>query len=93
MGYCVMVHGPCRGKMCDFWARIKLRKTPIDELVANALVRINSCDDQNSQLLDDVIEEYWKAFGLRSRTILCREEPDLCDKMKLVEQQVRSKLI
>jgi hypothetical protein len=79
--------------MCDFWARVKLRKKPIDELVQDALENINDCDGQNATALDDAIEKYWSIFGVRSMSRLCKEEPDLCDKMKLVEQQVRSRLV
>jgi hypothetical protein len=78
--------------MCDFWARVKLRKKPIDELVVDALESIKNCDDQNAKSADDAIKEYWSIFGVRNLTLLCREEPDLCDKLKLIEQQVRSKL-
>ena len=79
--------------MCDFWARVKLRKKPLDDLVLDALESIRHCDDQNAKSADDVFEEYWGIFGVRNLALLCREEPDLCDKMKLVEQQVRFKLL
>lgn len=88
-----MVHGPCRGKMCDFWARVRLRKKPIDELALEALESIMKCEDKSSKSADDAIEEYWDIFGVKNKALLCREEPDLCDKMKLVEQQVRFQLL
>jgi len=79
--------------MCDFWARVKLRKKSLDVLVQDALESIKFCEGQSPKVLDDVIKEYWNHFGVKNVSRLCEEEPDLYDKMKLVEQQVRSRLI
>ncbi|MFX1367511.1 MAG: hypothetical protein ACFFAY_02805 [Promethearchaeota archaeon] len=79
--------------MCDFWARVQLRKKSTSELVQDVLERIRNFDGHDCKLADDAIEKYWSAFGIKNRARLCREEPDLCDKMKLVEQQVRFQLL
>ena len=86
--FCVMVKGPCRGKMCDFWARVRLRKLSIDELVRELQQSISSCDDSGSTL-DDAFSQYWTDFGFRDIRRLCEEDPDLCSMMKQAEQQVR----
>ncbi|MGY5874260.1 MAG: hypothetical protein RTU30_00815 [Candidatus Thorarchaeota archaeon] len=88
--YCVMVHGPCRGKMCDFWARVKIRKRTVDELVVDILDSIIECDDDSAMQYDDTIEQYWKSLGVTDMERLYREEPDLSIKMKEVERRVRS---
>lgn len=89
MAYCVMVQGPCRGNMCDFWARVKLRKSSPDDLAKEILLSIRECDNPGHIKLDDAITEYWKTFGVKNIGLLCEEEPDLCSKMKLVNAQVK----
>jgi hypothetical protein len=84
-----MVHGPCRGKMCDFWARVKLKKSTQNEIVRDMYLSVRECDNPGHVNLDDAIIEYWTAFGMRNIERLCEEEPDLCTKMKDINAQVR----
>ena len=79
--YCVMVKGTCRGKGCDFWARVKIRKLSLDELVLGIRESIVECNGKNSMSLEDAIREYWSQIGVRNMDKLCVEEPDLCTKM------------
>jgi hypothetical protein len=89
MAYCVMVQGPCRGKMCDFWARVRLKKSPNDELAQDMYLSIRECDNPGRIDLDDAIIEYWTTFGVKNIERLCGEEPDLCTKMNAINAQVR----
>jgi hypothetical protein len=86
-----MIKGPCRGKSCDFWARIKIRKASVSEMgdeILNGMVG----DSHESQLtLDEAIQRYWRSMGIQSMDRLCREEPELCDKIKKVEERVLGK--
>lgn len=84
-----MVHGPCRGKMCDFWARVKLKKTSVDEISQDAFLSVRECDNPGHTNLDDALIEFWTEFGVRSIKRLCEEEPDLCSKIKLVNAQAK----
>ena len=84
--YCTMVHGPCRHGNCDFWARQKLKKATIEDLISGFSTRVKECDDGVS--LNQALEKYWIDFGIKNRTLLCREEPVLCDKMQEVERQI-----
>lgn len=79
--YCVMVKGACRGKGCDFWARVKIRKLSLDELITGIRESIVECNIKNSMSLEDAIQEYWSQIGVRNMDKLCVEEPDLCTKM------------
>lgn len=79
--YCSMVKGSCRGKGCDFWARVKIRKLPLDELVANIRESIAECESNGGLLKDEAIREYWTQLGIKNMDRLCKEEPDLCTKM------------
>lgn len=79
--YCVMVKGACRGKGCDFWARVKIRKLSLDELVTGIRESIVDCKTKNSMPIEDAIREYWSQIGVRNMDKLCAEEPDLCTKM------------
>ncbi|MBN2229394.1 MAG: hypothetical protein JW779_07340 [Candidatus Thorarchaeota archaeon] len=88
--YCVMVKGPCRGKMCDFWARIKIRKASIEELVVGIRESIAQCNSTQSMILNDALREYWTRMGIRNFERLCEEEPDLCAKMIDAELQAQS---
>ncbi|MFW9884145.1 MAG: hypothetical protein ACFFEX_07115 [Candidatus Thorarchaeota archaeon] len=83
-----MVQGPCRGKMCDFWARVKLRKRATEEIAQDMYLSICQCDNPGHTKLDDRIVEYWTVFGVKNIGRLCEEEPDLCSKMKQIEYQV-----
>ena len=86
--YCTMVHGPCRGKMCDFWARAKIKKSSVEDLISGFRNSVNECDDGIP--LNQAIEQYWSDLGVKSKSTLCREEPDLCEKMKEVERRIAS---
>jgi hypothetical protein len=76
-----MVKGPCRGKGCDFWARIKIRKLSLEELVAQIRESLVECENENSMSKDEAIREYWTEIGIKNMERLCKEEPDLCTKM------------
>ena len=92
MAYCVMVQGPCRGKMCDFWARVKLGKRTVDEIVQDIYLSIRECDNPGHSRLNDAIDDYWAAFGVRNIERLCEEEPELCSKIAAVKKEVKSLL-
>ena len=80
--YCPMVKGPCRGKSCDFWARIKIRKLSLDQLVSNIKESLVECNSNNGGVsIDEAIREYWAHLGIRNMDRVCEEEPDLCTKM------------
>jgi hypothetical protein len=78
--------------MCDFWARVKLRKMTTDEVAQDMYLSISECDNPGHARLDDAIIEYWAAFGVKNIVRLCEEEPDLCSKITVVEQKVKSLL-
>lgn len=79
--FCVMVKGPCRGKSCDFWARIRIRKTTVEDLASGIKGCIIECKTTNSMPLNQALREYWFQLGIRNLDRLCEEEPDLCAKM------------
>ena len=79
--YCVLVKGACKGKGCDFWARVKIRKLSLDELVMGIRESIVECTSKNSMPQDEAIRQYWSQLGVRNMDKLCKEEPDLCTKM------------
>jgi hypothetical protein len=79
--YCTMVKGPCRGRGCDFWAREKIRKLALDELVANIRESIVECVNNGGISKDEAIREYWTQVGIKNMDRVCEEEPDLCTKM------------
>jgi hypothetical protein len=93
LSHCVLMHGPCRGRLCDFWARVRIRKNSIEDLTQDALQHIRECDEGKGDIARNALGEYWEAFGIKNRERLCKEEPDLCEKIILVEQQVLSHLI
>ena len=76
-----MVKGLCRGNACDFWARIKIRKLSLDELVLSIKESLVECKAGNPMSIDDAIREYWKQIGIKNMDRVCEEEPDLCTKM------------
>lgn len=88
--YCVMVKGPCRGKKCDFWARVKIRKASVEELAAGIRQVILKCEDKDSTTRENALREYWHVIGVRNMTRLCEEEPDLCAKMTEAEVQAQN---
>jgi len=89
MAWCVLVKGPCRGTVCDFWARVRIRKTDPDRLLEEMRDRIAVSLD-NGQNIEDAIQGFWKLSGLRDLRSLCIEEPDLCTKIRTLEEQVRN---
>ena len=91
MSYCVMVKGKCRGKMCDFWARVKLRKSDLDDIVTSIVSSLVGCKD-NGKGLDKALSTFWTEFGIRNMASMCEEEPDLCYKLGQIESQVRQEL-
>lgn len=91
--WCVMVKGPCRGKMCDFWARVKIEKMPIEEMIANLQASISKCNTGDDATIEDALSTYWNDLGIKSMDRLCREEPDLYKKVKEAEAQTRALLL
>jgi hypothetical protein len=89
MAYCVMVKGFCRGKKCDYWGRVKIRKSPVEELVTGIRAAVVKCQEEDSMTLEDALHEYWYAIGVRDMKRLCEEEPDLCAKMTKAETQAQ----
>ena len=75
-----MIKGLCRGTGCDFWARIKIRKLSLDELVVSIREYIEEYSG-NPMSKDQAIQEYWKQIGIKNMDRVCEEEPDLCTKM------------
>ena len=88
--YCPMVKGPCRGKSCDFWARIKIRKLSLDELVKNLQDSIVECENNGGKSKDEAIREYWAQIGIKNMDKVCEEEPDLCTKMMDAEVMAKN---
>jgi hypothetical protein len=76
-----MVKGPCRGKGCDFWARIKIRKLALEELVRDIQDCIVECENNGSKTKEEAIQKYWTQIGIKNMDRVCEEEPDLCTKM------------
>ena len=87
--FCVMVKGPCRGKKCDFWARVRIRKASIEELAARIKECIIEFQGEDSLELADALHEYWSLIGVQDMKKLCEEEPDLCAKMTEAEVQAQ----
>jgi hypothetical protein len=84
-----MVKGPCRGKSCDYWARVKIRKRTLNELIAELQDCIVECRSTKSMKLDEALRKYWLQIGIRDMNRLCSEEPDLCAKMIDAEFQAQ----
>ncbi len=80
-----MFKGPCRGKMCDFWARVKIRKMSEDELVTRLQDLLDNGHHANAENSGEIMREFWESFGVKDLGRLCNEEPELCSKMKRVE--------
>ena len=81
-----MVKGPCRGRLCDFWARVKIRKMPEESLVQELRASIVSCREEIGLERIEALQYFWAEFGVRNMDRLCQEEPELCKKIKRVEQ-------
>ncbi|TFF68226.1 hypothetical protein EU520_00695 [Candidatus Thorarchaeota archaeon] len=80
-----MVKGPCRGKKCDFWARIKLKKKSVREIAEDMQDAICECESGNGRSQEDAFRQYWSAFGIKVMARLIKEEPDLYSKIERIE--------
>ncbi len=89
MAYCVLVKGLCRGKKCDYWGRVRIRKSSVEELAAGIKAVVMKCQENDSMALEDALLEYWYAIGVRDMKVLCEEDPDLCAKMTKAEIQAQ----
>jgi len=87
-----MVKGPCLGEKCDFWARVKLRKQTVDEIVGEILSSMTPCADTSIADIEGALDSYWGDIGIKDMEAIRREEPGLYSKMKQVEAKVHSKL-
>lgn len=85
MAFCVMVKGPCRGRMCDFWARVKIKKSTLEELVTGIEDSIINLQKENSLSFNEAVRVYWSQLGVRDINRLGMEEPELLEKMKRAE--------
>lgn len=79
--------------MCDFWARIRIRKSTLERLVESLVESIAVCSNNDSIGIEEALEEYWLLMGVRNRNRLCEEEPDLCEKMQIAEQRAIAHLV
>jgi hypothetical protein len=84
-----MVKGYCRGNKCDYWGRVKIRKSSVQDLAADIREVVVKCQAEDSMTLEDALHEYWYAIGVRDMKRLCEEEPDLCAKMTSAEAQAQ----
>jgi hypothetical protein len=84
-----MVKGPCRGVFCDFWGRVKIRKSSVEELAVGIRQVIMMCDSQDAMTRENALREYWHVLGIRNMERLCEEEPELCAKMTEAELQAQ----
>ncbi len=71
--------------MCDFWARVKIRKRSVEELADEMKESIVECEEGNIKTVTEVIQAYWSALGIRDMNRLCKEESNLYEKIKQVE--------
>ena len=71
MAYCVMVKGPCRGNMCDFWVRVRIGKLHVNELAHELQNSISNCEAGITSNLDDAFSQYWTDFGITDLTRFC----------------------
>ncbi len=71
--------------MCDFWARVKIQKKSIDEMVDDIRESIAECEEGNTKTITEVVQDYWSALGVRNMNRLSEEEPNLYEKIKQVE--------
>ncbi len=89
MAHCVLVKGPCRGKMCDFWARVRIGKLHVNELANELHDGISNCDEGITSNLDDAFSQYWIDFGIKDMRRLCDEAPNLYSKIRQAEERTR----
>jgi predicted RNase H-like nuclease len=90
MAFCVLVKGPCRGKSCDFWARIKIRRFSVEELVRQVYDDIIECETGTAFHLKIALQQFWLQLGIRDMDRLCYEDPELYNKIWEVEHQIIS---
>ncbi|MCF2137371.1 MAG: hypothetical protein K9W43_09070 [Candidatus Thorarchaeota archaeon] len=86
-----MVKGPCRGRKCDFWTRVKIRKRSVESLASLMAEFLQPKPEGGGLPFEQAIEEFWKSFGVKDMPLLCKEEPDLCEKMKQVKEEVKKR--
>ncbi len=87
--FCTMVKGPCRGALCDFWARAKLKKASVEDLVSKARESFVICRKDNGGVtLDKALDLFWKDFGVKSMERLAQEEPLLYQKITKVQEEI-----
>ncbi len=79
--------------MCDFWARVKIRKSTLEELVIGIRESIVKCHSENSLSFDEATRSYWDRLGVRNIQRLREEEPDLYEKMKQAEAIVHDHFV
>ncbi len=72
--------------MCDLWARIKIRKRTVDDLVHEFTNKRGFYSDAGE--CRAALREYWSDLGIKDIERLCREDRDLCQKITLVEQTI-----
>ncbi|MHA1955917.1 MAG: hypothetical protein ACW968_03225 [Candidatus Thorarchaeota archaeon] len=75
--------------MCDFWARVRIRKRTVETLTTEMKESISECNENGAISLEEAIQEFWKALGVTNMNRLCNEDPDLYAKIEQVEAQVR----
>jgi hypothetical protein len=88
--YCVMVKGPCRGRKCDFWARIRIQKRTVKALVKEARSCIHECQDSGYDSKRTALDDFWYQFGIKDMDRLHKEAPELHKKIRRVENAVLS---
>ena len=87
--YCPLVRGQCRGtKLCDFWARVKLEKKSVEQLVEGINKDFVENGENNGRPLRKDVDRYWRLFGIKSMDVLSEEKPHLYAKIKQVEAHV-----
>jgi hypothetical protein len=76
--------------MCDFWGRVKIRKSTVEELAAGIREVILQCNGHDEAVSrEEALRRYWHIVGVRDMKRLCEEEPDLCAKMTEAEVQAQ----
>lgn len=75
--------------MCDFWARVRIRKLDENRLILDLREGISSCKEGRVEDLESAFAQHWIDLGVRDIRRLCEEEPDLCSKIRHVEERVR----
>jgi hypothetical protein len=68
---------------------VRIKKADKDGLLEEMRETISVCRD-NGQNIEDAIRNFWKSQGLGDLGSLCIEDPDLCTKIRILEEQVRS---